>query len=232
MRKTLPVLLLCLVLVVYPGSRATPQGLDLLAAEDEAPVPEDAALPGWDDSLAVVGTVRLDPENRTVLARGWVNQAAGAIELFACGPGGKTHESIFVLDLNPVDLQTALLLLGLEPGPPQKGLGQGPPRGAKLDIFVDWISEGETHTRRAEEFIFNTRRKRQERKTAWVFTGSVFDEGEFKALAEQSLIVTYWDPWAIVNIGSKSGADDEILSVNKEAVPPLHTPVVIRMKAR
>ena len=51
----------------------------------------------------------LDAAIKTVTTTGWVNQIAGPIEVLACGIQGKVHESIFVLALNPLDLQEALL---------------------------------------------------------------------------------------------------------------------------
>ncbi len=183
------------------------------------------------NGLVSVGNVRLDPHARTVTVTGWVNQIFGAIELLACGPGGKTHESLLVLDVNPVDLQTSLLLLGLKPGPPSRGLGQGPPKGAPVELWVDWVEDGTVTSRRAENLVFNVESRKVLPKTPWVFTGSVIEEGEFKAMAEQSLVVTYWDPWAIINLPLPCGANDEILVVNTNTVPAAHTPITFRIKA-
>ncbi len=188
--------------------------------------------PVWVDGLAVVGSVRVDPAARAVIATGWVNQVLGPIELLACGPGGKTHESVFVMDVNPLDLQTALLLLGLKPGTPPTALGQGQPVGPKLDIWIEWADQGTQRKERAERFVVNVENDKPLPKTPWIFTGSVFEEGEFKALAEESLVATYLDPWAIVNLPLACAANDEILTVNERLVPPVKTPVTFRIVAR
>ena len=146
-------------------------------------------------TIARLGSVQVDAQTKTMVISGWVNQVSGAIELLACGPGGKTHESVFVLDCNPVDMQAGLLLLGLKPGTPSPGLGQGPPNGPALDIWVDWLEGTNSRSLRAENFVVNVEDSRKPLpKTPWTFTGSVFEDGQFKALAEESLIVTYWDP--------------------------------------
>lgn len=173
------------------------------------------------------GTVQVDPVTRCVLATGYVNQVEGPIELMACGPGGKVHESVLVLQVNPVDLQAALLLLGLQSGTPMPELGQGPPLGDRVHIWVQWQQDGRTRTLPLESLAYEWRRERALRVPGWIFTGSQFVDGKFKALAEESLIVTYWDPWAILNIESPLGADDEALVVNRVLVPPLHTPVTL-----
>src|ERR1700690_2742862 len=70
-----------------------------------------------------LGTVLVDADDKAVIATGHVNQVEGAIELLACGERGKTHESVFALDVYPVDLQTALLLVGAKYGKPSPQLG-------------------------------------------------------------------------------------------------------------
>ena len=200
-----------------------------LGEETESTKSPEASVPVWQDGMAAVGSVRVDPVNRSVIVSGWVNQVEGAIELLACGPGGKTHETIFVLDVKAIDLQTGLLLLGLKPGKPPAGMGTGKPEGPELDIWVDWEESGKKRSERAEHFVFNAQTKKPLPKTPWVFTGSLFEEGQFKAAAEESYIVTYWDPWAIVNIPLACGANDEILAVNRKLVPPIKTPVTMRI---
>lgn len=174
-----------------------------------------------------LGTVQLDPVARCVMATGYINQVEGAIELLACGPGGKVHESVLVLQVNPLDLQTALLLLGLKSGPPMPELGVGPPQGDRVRVWVQWRAQQGAVVLPLERLAYEWRRKRPLRTDGWVFTGSVVENGKFKAMAEESLIASYWDPWAILNVQSPLGADDDALSVHRAEVPPLHTPVTV-----
>ena len=186
----------------------------------------------WEGETAILGSVRLDSATKTVSATGWVNQVAGTIEVLACGPAGKVHESVFVLTLNPLDLQAALLLAGLKGGEPMPAIGQGPPQGAPVDVFVDWQADGESKTARAEAFVWNVEDDAVLPETPWTFTGSMVKDGQFKALAEESLVVTYWDPYAIVNLPLPCGANDELLVVNSNPVPPYKTPVTLRFVPR
>ena len=195
------------------------------------PQPEPSPVQ-WEGSVATLGSVKLDSATKTVSATGWVNQTSGPIEVLACGLAGKVHESVFVLALNPLDLQAALLLAGLKGGEPMAEIGQGPPNGAPVDVFVDWKSGDESKTARAESFVWNLEANAALPETPWTFTGSVIKDGQFKALAEESLVVTYWDPYAIVNLPLPCGANDEILSVNSNAVPPYQTPVTLRFVPR
>ena len=173
-----------------------------------------------------LGSVLLQPETRTVIVTGFVNQVEGLVELLACGPGGKTHESIFVLMAEPADIQAALLLAGLKNGPPMPGgLGDSPPAGDAVLMEVEWEVEGVTNRLAAERFLRDVKSGKPPRHEAWIFNGSTFEDGRFMAAAEESFVATYWDPWAIINIKGAIGGDDERIVVNPETVPPAYSPV-------
>ncbi|NCD23316.1 MAG: hypothetical protein EOL90_10310 [Spartobacteria bacterium] len=195
------------------------------------PQPEPSPV-RWEGQTAILGAVRLDSATKTVTATGWVNQTAGTIEVLACGLAGKVHESVFVVPLNALDLQAALLLAGLKGGDPMPAIGQGPPQGSPVDIFVDWQSDGEPKTARAESFVWNVETDSVLPDAPWTFTGSMIKEGQFKAFAEESFVVTYWDPYAIVNVAHPAGANDELLVVNTNLVPEVKTPVALRFVPR
>lgn len=179
-----------------------------------------------------IGSVEVDTANRQIRAEGFVNMDRGPIELLACGPRGKTHEALLVLQISPVDLQTALLLLGLQPGTDPVDLGVGPPDGPQLDLWVEWQAGGETVRRRAEHLVFHRADGRALPETGWAFTGSQVIDGRFMADAEQSFVATFWDPWAILNLPLPCGGDDTLLQVNETEVPPAGTPVHLRLVPR
>ena len=183
-----------------------------------------------DADLVHVGGARVDAATRTVVVTGFVNMAQGAIELLACGPGGKRHESAFVIETGAVDLQAALLLAGAKAGTPMLGPGMGPPEGTALDVWVQWKGPGGHLRQRAEYFVNNNNTGKPMGESRWLFTGSVVKDGYFKALAEESLLATYWDPWAIINLASPLGGDDEALSLNPARMPPPGTSITMLIK--
>lgn len=236
-RRPLGFLALGLILASSLAARAqtAPAGTDspapVIYPVGSEPQPEPSPV-RWEGTTAILGSVQVDSQTKTVTATGWVNQIEGPIEVLACGIKGKVHESVFVLALNPLDLQAALLLAGLKGGEPMPSIGEGPPKGAPVDLWVEWQAGGELRKARAESFVWNKQENAVLPETPWTFTGSVVKDGQFKALAEESLVVTYWDPYAILNIPLPCGADDEILSVNTNTVPPYETPVTIRFIPR
>ena len=155
----------------------------------------------------------------------------GMIELLACAPGGKTHETVVVMDVVPYHLQVALILLGLNY---VGGLAiQGDtltPRGDSLEVLITWNSNGRDTTVRGEDFAWDIPRKAPMQHTPWIFTGSKMMDGKYMADVEKSLITTYHDPFTILDNPLSTGADDETYKVNENLVPPKGTAVTVTIK--
>ena len=67
------------------------------------------------DNVYRIGAATVDIQARTVTCKGVINMDDGAIEYLAVAPGGKTHESLLRIDVRPLHLQVALMMLDLEP---------------------------------------------------------------------------------------------------------------------
>ena len=95
-----------------------------------------------------------------------------------------------------------------------------------MDLWVEWTGDdGETRRERAERFVRDIEKDAPLADGPWVFTGSMTIDGRFKAFLEETLIATYWDPFALVNNPYMSGGNDDILYANEELVPPLGTAI-------
>jgi hypothetical protein len=188
-----------------------------------------------------IGQVVLDTKARTVTCDGQVNMRKGMIEYLAVTPDGKRHESALVLELSPVHLQVALLLLGLEPGGGIRYQGDSQaPRGDAVEIRVQWREGGKSHEVRLEEFAWDIPRRRPMPPHPWIFTG--LRTGRDGAPArparpspagewEGSLIASFHDPSAMFNNPLAEGADDTVYKVNERLVPPVGTPVTLTLRA-
>jgi hypothetical protein len=172
--------------------------------------------------------VEIHPGTRTVVVTGWVNQAEGLIELLACGPKGKTHESVLVLSARPSDLQAGLLLLGLKPDRRGQNTNSVPLAGSAAEIWVEWEAGGSNQLVRAERMIWNEETKSPLPETLWTFTGSDIVKEGFAADLIEGFVATYWDSWAMFNLPLACSGNDEILVVNTELTPPEGTPVNVR----
>jgi hypothetical protein len=175
----------------------------------------------------IIGTAHIDTKTRLIVIPGWVNQTEGPVEYFAVTPKGKLHESVLALEVQPLHLQLALLLLGLEY---HTTLGfQGdtlPPSGDSVVIRIAWVdSAGISQECNASEFLWDLQKDRPVDSTPWVFTGSMLWEGQFAADIEGSIIATYSDPTAILNNPSAGRMDDTVYGANPKRLPKRETKV-------
>lgn len=168
-----------------------------------------------------VGSVWIENATRAVVATGWVNQTSGLIEVLACGPQGKLHESLFCLQAGPLDFQTAMLLAGFKPGASN---------GTPVSIEVEWRGSNGVCRLPAAQMVSNVENRCVLPDGAWIFTGSRIENGAFRALIDQGFVATYWDDWAIVNLNLPCATNDTILCVNEARVPPAETPVTLRFR--
>jgi hypothetical protein len=161
------------------------------------------------DHLYRLGKVMIDTQARTVTCPGVINMHEGAIEYLAVAPGGKLHESLLCLDIQPIHLQLALLMLNLEPKNVLRYQGDSiTPRGAPVRIQVAWRdNSGEQRSVAAEDLMVEMPGEKPSTRHKWVFTGSrILKEIGFEADAEKSLIAVWHDPAAILDNPSPAGA--------------------------
>lgn len=215
--------LVCLFAALLTGASARAQQQD-----SSAPPP----ITQLGDQVYQLGTIKIDAKNRVITVPGKVNMQKGMIELLACGPGGKTHESVLVLDVVPYYLQVSLLLLGLNYiGGLQVQGDTTVPKGDSVYVWVSWKTpDGTDTTVRGEDLAWDIPRKASMQHTAWIFTGSKMSDGKYMADVEKSLITTYRDPFTILDNPLSTGDDDEIYRVNNDLTPPKGTPVTVTIK--
>lgn len=184
------------------------------------------------DGVYRIGKVTVDQKKRELYMDGSVNMQEGLVEYLAVAEKGKLHETVLKMDVEPLHLQLGLILMGLKYGRNLKYQGESAdPIGDPVDIFVEWAGDGGKKMVRAEDLILNQKTGKSMSQTHWIFSGSFEIEGMFAAQLERSLIATYHDPASIIDNPLPEGADDTILYVNKEMVPPVGTAVTMIIKA-
>jgi hypothetical protein len=214
-----------------PRPEARPPGGAAAGAGPHAPA---AAL---GELLQRLGVRHLPRERRLEVA-GRVNQARGVVEVFGCAPGGKTHESVVVLDCVPSGLHAGLVALGLKPGAPGKIEAGGkyqPPSGDLVKVLVSWKgADGRDRSAWAEDWVWNRVEKRSMRREGWVFAGSVQapmpgrpEERIYAADHVKSIVTTYHDATSVLETPLPEAADDTVFHANQEAVPPVGTAITV-----
>ncbi len=226
-----------------PDGAPPPRAVNAEAVDDssaerqhqEVPDPEQA----FADLLAEMGVTYLAEESALEVP-GWVNMQEGLIEVFACSPGGKTHEAVVVLDCVPSGLHAGLLALGLQPGTPVETGTDGeyvPPTGDGVRIDVRWSdAAGNQYSARAEDWILDATTESAMEHCAWTFAGSFLqdtgdDERTYAANYIKSLVTTYHDASSVLENPLPAGADDTVYYANRDAVPPVGTVVTVVFRA-
>lgn len=174
----------------------------------------------------------VDTQERTVTCNGVVNMDAGAIEYLAVAPGGKLHESLLRVDVRPLHLQVALLLLGLEPKNALRVQGEKKtPEGDPVDILIRWRdAQGNRREVRAEEWIAEMPKGTPLASGPWVFTGSRIIREGFEADLAKSLVAVWHDPAAILD-NPRPGGSNNVHSVHPKRVPKRGTRIEFVVRA-
>jgi hypothetical protein len=204
----------------------------LYAQKASHPVEAPKQVERITDHLYRLGKVMIDTQAHTATCSGVINMHEGAIEYLAVAPGGKLHESLLRLDIQPIHLQLALLMLNLEPENVLRYQGDArTPRGAPVRIRVAWRdSLGEQHSVPAEALMVEMPGEKPSAPHNWVFTGSrILKEIGFEADAEKSLIAVWHDPAAILDNPSPAGALN-VYAVAKKC-PRTNTQVELEISA-
>lgn len=181
--------------------------------------------------------VRIDWQDRVVEVDAKVVLRKGALELLACSPRTREHESVLSVPARPMHIYQALGLLGLEPGSPvrydDKEDRVRPPTGTPLEISVRYQVEGKEKTVPARRWLLDVERKRPPESVNWVFAGSrILEDGRLAADLDGTIVCVVDFEAALIALGALHTADNRHLwlAVNTEAVPPIDTPVTLRIR--
>lgn len=211
------------------NNNTTSQRLTIRPKSADA-LPSASAFQVIGDGIYRIGAVTVDANKREVVMNGEINLISPEtiLEFFAVGKLGKTHESLIMLDAEPMHIQVALLRLNLDPGMNLTVEGDPHlPKGDSIELWVEWKRGDQIIRHRAEELVWNVMTKQPMQQTHWVFTGARFIRNQFTAQLFHNIIAVYRDPDSIFNHPLPGGTDDRTYRVNTDVVPPKATPVKI-----
>ncbi len=177
------------------------------------------------DHLYVLSDMTIDTDRQSVSIPCIVNLSSGLIEVVLCRPEGKVHESLLTTMITPLEFQTALLLLGLDPvneipDDPDYRSERGPYKnmetpGDSVRLFLKTRNDG---VKDIEFFIYNEKSKSALDPSTWLFRGAVTMIDDMIVLdPEVSMIATYHDAFALMELNSPTKFNDELYYVNKAA---------------
>jgi len=182
-----------------------------------------------------LGDIVIDKNNNSIRFPAKVNMSEGVLEVLLSAPHGKLHEALLVTEVDAIHLNLALIMIGCKAGEMKvKEQGQDViPEGTLLKVEIAYKEDKEAKEKiiRAEDWVFDDKQKKAMAQTNWVYTGSFVSDGEYMAQLTGTYIVTFHDPYTIIDIALKEGADDTVFWVNKDAVKKKGFPVEIIITA-
>jgi biopolymer transport protein ExbD len=196
-----------------------------------ADVPVIKTLPG----------IVVDTKVREVRLEGEVCLQRGGLELLACSPGTREHESILVIKAKPSHIVFALALLGLSPGQPgymTEGGSYSPPGGTVVDITVRFSAakpDGKTEIVEVPAWKLLKPAGSEsglERPLQWVYVGRPSEAALRAADQEGTVICLSNFSEAVLDVPFESSSinADLLYEANPAVVPPVKTPVEIILR--
>lgn len=188
------------------------------------------------DSKEYAPGVRIDWTNRRIEVAARVVLRKGPLELLACSPQTREHESIFVSQARPLHVYQAMGLIGLDPGHPvrydEKTERWLPPIGTPLRLDV-LCGDGEPIP--ASRMLKATGEQTVPDPMPWVFAGSTTDaQNRFAADRDGTLICVVDFESALITVGALHTSDNAQLwlEANTESIPPMGTECTLLIAAR
>ncbi len=184
------------------------------------------------------GKVWIELQKKVVVIDGQICLRKGPLEMLACPPNTKEHESIIQAQAKSFIVHTALLMVGAESGKPVEWEPKyKAASGSKIEITIHWLDEEGKHKKlRAQEMIKNLKTGKAMTDN-WVFAGSEFytnpktkvrhylaDGGEMICVSN---FTTAMMDLPVESTQSKEGL---IFEAFTKKIPPVKTPVRIVLR--
>jgi len=182
--------------------------------------------------------VRIDWENLQVELDGQVVLREGLLELFACSPRTREHESVVRVRTRPLYVYQAMGLIGLEPGRPftydEAGERWLPPAGQEVVVEVRYRTNAGLSTVNAWDWMMDPQTRQPLPQRPFLFCGSRwYGEDAYGADVDGTVVCVVDFDTALIGLPESHSADDALLWVapNTDRIPPEGTECTLLIRA-
>lgn len=205
--------------------------LPFAAGEPQATQPHENAV-AFQPGVAINWGRRQVEVAATVILR------EGPIELLACSPRIREHESIVRIEARPYHVYQALGLIGVTPGHPVRWDETAekliPATGEAVEVLIRYQRAGSPVTVSAWDWLAGAAAGPLELRQPWVFAGSLTGEdGSFGADFEGTVVAVVDFPTALLALGELHTSDNAELWLvpNTQNIPPEGTRCTLLLRA-
>ena len=205
---------------------------DAVDSESQSPLPESKPKSGR--RVRYAPGVMIDFARLQVEVDAQVVLREGMLELLACSPDTKEHESILRVNARPSQIYQAMGLIGLQPGRPvgwdQETQKRVPPTGEVLSIAITFKTDRGAQSADAWDWLRTAGSDTTPPPRPWLFTGSVRDAEGRLAVDQDGTVVTVVDFGSeLVGLAEYHSAEnaDLWLEAFTERIPPKGTCCVL-----
>ncbi len=176
----------------------------------------------------------IDREAHKVIVGGHICLRAGPLEMFACPPRTKEHESVVSTHTSAKFVHAALLAVGAKPGTPVSfDKEYKPATGPIVKITVRWMLDGKLVEKSAQQMVRDIR-SREPMKHDWLFTGSGWwknpDTGEDVYMADTGELIcvsNFGNATMDLPVESSDDASGLLFEALSENIPEMGTLVLL-----
>lgn len=188
-----------------------------MASTVKAPTEKPIKLANGDIKL---GHIILDRKNNEISFFAKINSpSTSQMEVLICGVRGRDHESVFITDASPFQIQLMLYLLGAKDDVKRQ---QKYKKGSLIQIDVEWVdAKGEKKREPVESWVLDLRTKKPMKRRGWFFSGSNFIDGVYQAEGTGNIALLYTDREdSVLDNADPESLSDTIFGMNLQKFKP------------
>lgn len=171
-----------------------------------------------DSVLIINDKITINANERTISFPALIHKTSGPIEVVLCTKKGKAYECLLTTEVTPVELQTALLLLGyksLENKLSDKNEIGKLNKTDSVYLYMQWADSNGIHENRVENYIWDIQNNSLLKPVSWFFNGLLTDKnGNIIGNEMISMIVTNYDYTSILSMNKNVIFNNSISGVH------------------
>ncbi|MEO1856454.1 MAG: YdjY domain-containing protein [Rubritalea sp.] len=163
------------------------------------------------------------------------------IEYLLTAPEGKIHETLFITEISPFNLNVAMKLLGYKeskellkildenhtPTDKYHSATEIQKKKSRFTITASWKVDGKKVSHDVTQLLENAKTQQPMPDSPWIYSGSYMINGNYKPDISGDIIAVFTDRSSIACYSGEGRYDDTLWMPKQSVLPPLGTAVTL-----